>query len=162
MARALRDVGRAAQAVSTITARPQARVNSVTGTPTRAYSQKPMRTPRVSARSATIRFAMEPIKSRLPANVELIATTRHARCGSGSCGTVFRHSITAGTFEIRFERTAITPLTTPATLHADPAWTRARACRSIHATAPVCSNPRITTNSDAKKSSRDHSTRSMA
>src|SRR3989475_10836203 len=65
-------------------------------------------------------------------------------------------------FQSRFETTAIPPVPPPAPLHADPACTRARACRSIHAPAPVCSNPRITTNSDAKKSSRDHSTRSMA
>src|SRR5256884_9392947 len=109
--------------VSTSTTTPHASVSSVTGTPTRAYSTNPIRTPRVSARSATIRFAIDPISRRLPAKVELIATTRHTRCGSGSCGTAFRHNITAGTLEIRFESTAITPLTTAAALQRDPSCT---------------------------------------
>src|SRR6266496_4510753 len=64
----------APQRATTSTTIPQARVSSVTGTPTRAYSPNPIRTPRVSARSATIRFAIEPMSSRLPAKVDRKST----------------------------------------------------------------------------------------
>src|SRR2546421_5502555 len=117
---------------------PHARVNSVTGTPTRAYSPNPIRAPRASAFSATIRFAIEPMSSRLPENVELIATTRHTSSGCGRWGTVARHRITAGTFEMRFESVAITALTAGAARHGEPLSTNPSACRAIHATAPAC------------------------
>src|SRR5438046_7147899 len=67
--------------------------------------------PRVCARPATMRFAIEPMRSRFPAKVELMARTRHIKSGLGMVGTVWRHRMTAGTFEIRFDRVAITPLT---------------------------------------------------
>src|SRR5207245_10437756 len=92
-------------ALSTIVAMPHASVSSVTGTPTRAYSPNPIRTPRDSAFSATIRFAIQPISSRLPANVELMATRRHTRSARGRLGITLRHSMTAGTLDTRFEST---------------------------------------------------------
>src|SRR5205809_1147069 len=93
---------------TTSTAIPHTSVRRVTGTPTLAYSRNPIRTPPDSARSATIRFAIEPMSSRFPAKVELTATTRHSSSASGRRGTVFRHRITAGTLEIRFDRVTIT------------------------------------------------------
>ena len=63
---------------------------------------------------------------------------------------------------MRFESVTMTALTAVAARQGEPLSTRSRARRSIHATAPVCSKPRITTNSEAKKSSRSQSTRSMA
>src|SRR5216110_2696331 len=51
--------------------------------------------------------------------------TRHIKSGLGMVGTVWRHRMTAGTFEIRFDRVAITPLTTTATLQGElPCTTR--------------------------------------
>ena len=102
------------------------------------------------------------MSSRFPAKVELTATTRHSSPASGRRGTVFRHRITAGTLEIRFDRVTITPLTAVAARQGEPSRSSASACPSIHATAPVRSKPRITTKSDAKKSSRSQSTRSIA
>src|SRR5207237_5019363 len=101
----------------------------------------------------------DPMSSRLPANVELMASTRHTSDGFGKPGTVLRHRITAGTLEIRFDNVAITPLTTVAARHGVPPCTTPSARRSIHATAPVCSKPPITPHHDAKNRSRDHSTR---
>ena len=75
---------------------------------------------------------------------------------------MLRQSRTAGTFEMRFESTSITPLTAVAPPHAELPGARATAWASIHATAPVCSNPRITTNKDAKNNSSPHSMRSIA
>ena len=86
-----------------------------------------MRTPLVSARSATIRFAIEPMRSRFPANVELIASTRQMRSGCGMVGTVWRQRMTAGTFEIRLDSVAITPLTTTAARQGGASCMRASA-----------------------------------
>ena len=72
-----------------------------------------------------MRFAIEPMRSRFPAKVELMARTRHIKSGLGMVGTVWRHRMTAGTFEIRFDRVAITPLTTTAALQGElPCTTR--------------------------------------
>src|SRR6266487_4349432 len=107
-------------ALSTIIAIPHASVSSVTGTPTRAYSPNPIRTPRDSAFSATIRFAIEPMSSRLPANVELMATRRQTRSARGRLGMTLRHSMTAGTLDTRFESTTMTALSVVARLQSEP------------------------------------------
>ena len=46
------------------------RAIKVMGTPARAWSRKPKRTPTLAARSATIRLARLPVKRKLPARVE--------------------------------------------------------------------------------------------
>src|SRR5205085_8993294 len=114
-------------AVSTSVTMPHATGASVTGTPTRAYSPNPIRTPRVSAFSATIRFAIEPMRSRLPANVELMATRRHTRSVRGRLGMTLRHSMTAGTLDTRLESTTMTALSVVARLQSEP-HARPRPC----------------------------------
>lgn len=56
-----------------------------------------------------MRLATEPIKVRFPAKVELIATIRQARPGSGKFMTNGFKIKTAGTLLTRFERKAVTP-----------------------------------------------------
>ncbi len=60
------------------------------------------------ARSATIRFATEPIRVRLPASVEAIATTSQARPALGRAGMKGLRIRTAGTLLTILERTAVT------------------------------------------------------
>src|SRR5215469_16377485 len=61
---------------------PNARVSSVSGTPTRLYSRKPIGTRACRAASTTIRFATEPRMVRLPARVDAMARMSHPRSGS--------------------------------------------------------------------------------
>src|SRR5690606_25686856 len=143
------------------TSAPQSVLNSARGTPTRAYSMKPSRTPRAAARSATIRLAMDPIRMRLPANVALMASSSHSSRASGSVGTTGAHSSTAGTLDTRFESTSMTPLTAAARSRPWPSRRGAAAAVSA-STAPVVSRPRMSTKSAAKNRSRGHSTRASA
>lgn len=57
-------------------------VSTVSGAPTLKYAQNPMVTPCALARCATIRLANDPTSVKLPASVEAMATTSHARWGS--------------------------------------------------------------------------------
>ena len=111
-----------------------------------------MTMPSRAARSATIRLAIEPTSSRLPAKVLTSASTSPAskpcRCGSSS--------ITAGTLETRFDST------TPAT-SSTPGVSRARPRAASHATAcaasPVDSKAWLTTNRPMNSSSSGQSTK---
>src|SRR6266404_5603993 len=87
-------------------------VRIVSGTPTRAYSQKPIRT-LWRARSSTIRFATEPSTVRLPARVDDMASVSHACRASGKCGMNGRNTSTAGTLLTMFESAAANALSTP-------------------------------------------------
>src|SRR4029079_10296759 len=105
---------------------PHAIVSAATGAPTRKYSTNPMCSPRASARSATMRFAIEPSSVRLPANVELIAITSQVNVGAATFGTTGNHRMTAGTFETMIDSAAIaadvtTALCTGAPVSARPA-----------------------------------------
>src|SRR6185437_9700438 len=95
-------------------------VSTVMGTPVRRKSPKRMGTPRELDRSATMRFAMEPRMVRFPANVALIAITSQISFGLGRWGTTGRQSITAGTFDTRFDRTVIAALTVTASCYGLP------------------------------------------
>ena len=59
---------------------PIASVITVSGIPARQYAQNDISMPILRARSATIRFATEPTRVRLPAKVALIAITSQMRC----------------------------------------------------------------------------------
>src|SRR5262245_26013934 len=98
--------------ITTRISQPSTRVSTVTGTPTFAYSTKPISTPDERASSTTIRFATEPRIVRLPANVDAIASSSQPRDGSPKDGITVLNSRTAGTFETRFESTAVTTVST--------------------------------------------------
>ena len=104
-------------------------VSSVTGTPTFMYSMKPTGHC-LRAASATIRLATEPTSVRLPASVEAIASARKARCGSGQLGTNGMNSITAGTFETRFDSAAAHGRSSAAAERASCACSSANSARS--------------------------------
>src|SRR5437773_9234429 len=98
------------------------------------------------APSTTIRFAIDARTVRLRARVDAMARVSHARWGSGSAGTRWANSITAGTFETRFESTA-TAAVREATPWASRAWSRSNS-------APVTPAARAaptTTNRPAKR-----------
>src|SRR5215468_5582644 len=94
------------------TSQPRNRVTRVTGTPTLQYSTNPISTRAARAASTTIRFATLPRIVKLPARVEAIASTSHARRGSSNVVTSGLNRRTAGTLETRFDSTAVTMVST--------------------------------------------------
>src|SRR5262245_66359697 len=92
---------------------PRNKVASVTGTPTLQYSTNPISTRAARAASTTIRFATLPRIVKLPARVDAIASTSHARRGSANVATSGLNRSTAGTLETRFDSTAVTTGSTP-------------------------------------------------
>src|SRR5262249_52163285 len=85
---------------------PKNNVTRVTGPPTLQYSTNPISTRAARAASTTIRFATLPRIVKLPARVEAIASTSHARRGSSNVITSGLNSRTAGTLETRVDSTA--------------------------------------------------------
>ena len=78
--------------------------------PTRVYSQNPSSTLRLLADSATIKFATEPIKVKLPARVEAAARVNQPAMGFAMVLTNGFSSNTAGTFDTKLLNTAVTAL----------------------------------------------------
>jgi hypothetical protein len=70
------------------------------------YSINDKSIPLFFADSATIKFATEPIKVRLPAKVVAIAKINHEFVGSGQVVIIGLNNNTAGTFETRLLNTA--------------------------------------------------------
>src|ERR1700724_1504115 len=67
-----------------------------------------MTTPSARARCTAMRLATDPTRVKLPASVEAMATTSHARCGSGELATNGFKTKTAGTLLTRLDRPAVT------------------------------------------------------
>src|SRR5262249_16258702 len=120
---------------------PKNNVTRVTGTPTLQSSPNPISTRAARAASTTIRFATLPRIVKLPARVEAIASTSHARRGSSNVITSGLNSRTAGTLETRFDSTAVTTVTTAGL------WRFATAAQASHTLIrPHCPIPTLTTN----------------
>ena len=83
-----------------------ARVRTVTGMPTRACSRQPILMPKRPACSTTMMFAMLPTMRRLPASVLDRARMGPACAWPRATGS---NSITAGTFDTRFESATVMP-----------------------------------------------------
>src|SRR5262249_23748828 len=128
---------------------PRNKVASVTGTPTLQYSTNPISTRAARAASTTIRFATLPRIVKLPANVEAMASTSHARRGSSNVVTSGLNRSTAGTLETRFDSTAGTMVSTAGL----GSWA-APAQGSSSWTGGGGSSPAVTTKRPANSTSR--------
>src|SRR5215470_2407777 len=85
---------------------PHVSVSTVSGSPRRMYSRKPMCTSGL-ARSTTMIFATEPVIVRFPASVLDMARVSQPTCGSGKPGTSDFSNTTAGTLLTIFDSSAV-------------------------------------------------------
>lgn len=111
-----------------------------------------MRIPSRSACSTTMRLAIEPTISALPAKVEASASAQPV---AGSAGTNGSSSITAGTLPTRLPASATTGTSTEPAASGRSAASSARRPASVH---PDSSSPRVTVNSATKSASICQST----
>jgi hypothetical protein len=103
-----------------------------------------MATPSSRARCATMRLATDPTKVKLPASVEAIATTSHARCGSSEFAMNGFNTRTAGTLLTRLDSPAVTAESPKTLLRSRPPIAAATSEERTAASNPVTTIKRPT------------------